>query len=353
VAGGSYRPVSSAAQPAPGVSRAKRAAFAIAVALVAAGVVVFAFPQPRERLASWFGAAPGKRLITVSGNVEAHQSVLSFKDVQSRVVELPFDEGQWVTGGTVIARVDDSDYREQVAIAEANLGVQTRQLAAVQESLEAAEKTVASDEADLAQKNLDFSRNEALVQQGFISKAARDQSETALKQSTAVLARDKALQLVAARNVQVAKANVESAQQTLKLARIVLGYTTLLAPFDGVILVRQAELGEVAMPGSPVVTLADLDHIWLRAYINETDIGKIRHGQAAVVTTDTYPGKKYRGRVSSIASKEEFTPKSVETHAERVTLVYRIRIDIDNPTHELVPGMPADAQLETLPPGSP
>ena len=102
------------------------------------------------------------------------------------------------------------------------------------------------------------------------------------------------------------------------------------------------------VPGTPVVTLADLDHVWLRAYINETDIGKIRYDQPATVTTDTYPGKTYKGRVSFISSNAEFTPKSVETHAERVTLVYRIRIDIYNPTHELVPGMPADATLKAL-----
>jgi HlyD family secretion protein len=97
--------------------------------------------------------------------------------------------------------------------------------------------------------------------------------------------------------------------------------------------------------------MADIDHVWLRAYVNETDIGKVRFGGAAVVTTDTYPGKQYRGRISFISSSAEFTPKSVETHAERVTLVYRIRIDIYNPTHELVPGMPADAQIPLLPAG--
>ena len=106
-------------------------------------------------------------------------------------------------------------------------------------------------------------------------------------------------------------------------------------------------------PGTPVVTLADLDHVWLRAYINETDIGKVRYGQRATVKTDTYPGKNYAGRVSFISSSAEFTPKSVETHAERVTLVYRIRIDIDNATHELVPGMPADATLEAVRPSAP
>ena len=117
------------------------------------------------------------------------------------------------------------------------------------------------------------------------------------------------------------------------------------------ILVRQAELGEVVAPGTPIVTLADLDHVWLRAYVNETDIGKVRLGEAATVTTDTYPGKTYQGRISFISEQAEFTPKSVETHAERVTLVYRIRIDIDNPTHELVPGMPADATHRRRAPG--
>jgi HlyD family secretion protein len=95
-----------------------------------------------------------------------------------------------------------------------------------------------------------------------------------------------------------------------------------------------------------VVTLADLDHIWLRAYIAETDLGSIHWGQEATVTTDTYPGSQYHGRISFISSNAEFTPKSVQTYTERVTLVYRIKIDIDNPDHELKPGMPADARLD-------
>jgi HlyD family secretion protein len=104
-------------------------------------------------------------------------------------------------------------------------------------------------------------------------------------------------------------------------------------------------LGEVVSPGSPVVTLADLDHIWLRAYVAETDLGRIHWGQDVTVTTDTYPGKQYHGRITFIASNAEFTPKSVQTTKERVTLVYRIKIDVDNPNRELKPGMPADAHL--------
>jgi len=90
------------------------------------------------------------------------------------------------------------------------------------------------------------------------------------------------------------------------------------APFDGVMLMRQAEIGEVMQPGTPVATLADLDHVWVRAHINETDIGAVRLGQSVSVTSDTYPGKRYAGRISAIASEAEFTPKSVQTHAARL-----------------------------------
>jgi HlyD family secretion protein len=253
-----------------------------------------------------------------------------------------------VRAGTLIARLDDSDYRQQLAISEAALEVQRRQLAATQQNLISAQKTLNSDVAGLNLNQVEFERADALVQKGAGTIEARDQADAVLKQSNAILERDQALEKSAERQVDLVNANIHSAQETVKINQIVLDYTNLRAPFDGVITVRQAELGEIMVSGTPVLTLADLDHIWLRGYINETDIGKIRLGQDARVTTDTYPGKIYQGRVSFISSDAEFTPKSVETHAERVTLVYRIKIDIDNPTHELVPGMPADAVLDAL-----
>jgi len=329
--------------------RAKIAFAAIAAAAAILGLAAF---QWNEGLSRWLGREPAAGMITVSGNIEAHESVLGFKTVQSRVVELPFDEGQSIKAGTLIARVDDSDYRQQVAIAQAAVEVQQRQLATAEQNLVAAQKTLLSDEADVALKQVEFNRQQTLWVQRVASTEARDQASAALKQSSAALERDQALAVAAERNIDLAQANIESAKEALKLAQIVFDYTVLRAPFDGVILVRQAELGEIAMPGTPIVTLADLDHIWLRAYINEPDIGKVRLGQAVTVTTDTYPGKPYQGRISFISESAEFTPKSVETHAERVTLVYRIRIDIANPTHELVPGMPADAQIPRLPPGT-
>jgi HlyD family secretion protein len=290
--------------------------------------------------------------LLVSGNIEAHESLLSFKTVQSRIVELPFDEGQWVTTGTILARLEDHDYRQQVAVDEAALSVQQRQLALALRNLEAARRTVAIAQADLWQKTIDNQRDQELWQQKVASTQTRDLAETALKQSQAALLRDQALQAAAEESVSVAQANIKNAQESLKLAQIVLGYTTLYAPFSGVILVRNAELGEHMQPGTPVFTLADLDHVWLRAYVNETDLGRVRFGQAALITTDSYPAHKYVGRISMISENAEFTPKSVETHAERVTLVYRIRIDIENQSHELKPGMPADATIELNPSGS-
>ena len=283
--------------------------------------------------------------LLVSGNIEAHESVVSFKAVQSQVVELPFDEGQWVKAGTVLARLDDSDYRQQVAINEAALQVQEQQLASAMQKLEAAHATISNDNADLAQKNIDYGRSQKLWTEKIISGDQRDHTDTALKQSGAAMQRDSAMERSAQQDIAVAKANIRSASENLELAKIMLGYTTLRAPFSGVILTRQTELGEVMQPGTPVVTLADLDHVWLRAYVAETDLGRIRWGQAATVHTDTYPDKAYPGQISFIASEAEFTPKSVETHKERVTLVYRIKIDVDNPRHELKPGMPADATI--------
>ncbi len=289
--------------------------------------------------------APANRLL-VSGNIEAHESLVSFKAVQSRIVELPFDEGQWVNAGTVLARLDAADYAKEVEVNEAAVAVARREMDSAAEKVEVARASVVNDRAELAQRELDYDRRRRLFAANAIAAEERDLALTALRQAQAVLQRDLASSRAADREVEVARANLDSARKNLELSRVILNYTTLRAPFSGVILVRNAELGEVMQPGTPVVTLADLNHVWLRAYVSETDLGKIRWGQDAVVTTDTYPDKKYSGRISFVASSAEFTPKSVETHKERVTLVYRIKIDVENPQHELKPGMPADALID-------
>jgi HlyD family secretion protein len=243
-----------------------------------------------------------------------------------------------------------------VRIDEAGVAVRESDLALTlagtrEQEVKASQQAMIDAQADLAEKKLDSDRAQQLFGKDEISAQDRDLAATALKRSEATFKAaqqryNEAVEGSRKEDVVIARANLAQANADLGLSRINESYTTLRAPSTGVITVRQAELGEVVSPGSPVVTLADLDHIWLRAYIAETDLGKIHWGQQATITTDTYPGKQYHGRISFISPDAEFTPKSVQTYAERVTLVYRIKIDIDNPNHELKPGMPADAHIE-------
>jgi HlyD family secretion protein len=328
----------------------------VLAAVIAAGV--YFYPRLIEK------SQPENQL-TLSGNIEAHESLVSFK-VQGRIVDLPVEEGQSVEPGTLLARLDDADYRQKVRIDEANVHVRESNLALLlagtrEQELKASEQTMLDAQADLQQKKIDYDRAQRLFGKDEVSAQDRDLAETARKraEATFLAAQQRYNQAVEGsrkEDIAIARANVTEAGATLGLSRVNLDYATLRAPSAGVITVRQAELGEVVVPGTPVVTLADLDHIWLRAYIAEPDLGRIRWGQEATVTTDTYPSKQYRGRISFISSSAEFTPKSVQTYKERVTLVYRIKIDVDNPNHELKPGMPADTHISlattnTLQPG--
>ncbi len=162
----------------------------LAMAVLAVlGVTEFRTPL----LAFWHGPGDADVLL-LSGNIEAHESVLSFKTVQSRIVDLPFNEGQWVSKGTVLAVVDASDYRQQMTIAETNLAVQWRQLESARQNLYTAGRTLLVDQAELNQRQLDLGRAIDLHQKGFVSTAALDQAETGLKEAAAILERDQSLQ---------------------------------------------------------------------------------------------------------------------------------------------------------------
>lgn len=296
--------------------------------------------------------------LRLSGNIEAHQSIVSFK-VSGRVIDLPVEEGQEVKQGQLLARLDDEDYRREVQAAEANLHVLEAQLRKFEagsrpQEIRAAEKAVEEARADLENKRLEYERMEGLWKEGVMSRQVRDAAEAAYKVAQARLAQLTEQYRLAEEgfrreDIEMARAQVRQAGENLGLARTRLSYTVLRAPVSGVIVVRNTELGEVMAPGTPVVNLAQLEQVWLRAYIPETELGRLRWGQEVTVTTDTYPGKKYVGKISFISPQAEFTPKSVQTFKERVTLVYRIKVDISNPHHELKPGMPADAVIALSP----
>jgi HlyD family secretion protein len=318
-------------------------------AILAAGV--YYYPRLTKK------TAPANQL-TLSGNIEAHESLIGFK-VPGRIVELPVEEGQKLAQGALLAHLDDADYQQRVRVDEATVRVRESNLALTlagtrHQEVKAAQQTLIDAEADLEQKKLDNDRARQLFAKDEVSAQERDQAATALKRAQAIFSADQqryneAVEGSRKEDIVIARANLNEAIANLGLSRVNLSYTVLRSPSAGVITVRQAELGEVVSPGSPVVTLSDLDHIWLRAYVAETDLGSIHWGQNATITTDTYRGKQYYGRISFISSDAEFTPKSVQTYKERVTLVYRIKIDIDNPNHELKPGMPADARIDLAP----
>ncbi len=147
-------------------------------------------------------------------------------------------------------------------------------------------------------------------------------------------------------DVQAHRADIDRARAQVAITETQIGDTVVTSPIDGVVLVKAAEIGEVLAAGTTVVTIGDIEHPWLRAYISETDLGRVKLGQPVLLTSDSFPGKNYPGRVSFISSEAEFTPKQIQTHEERVKLVYRIKIDVDNPRHELKSNMPVDAEIE-------
>ncbi len=145
--------------------------------------------------------------------------------------------------------------------------------------------------------------------------------------------------------VSTRRAEIARARASIALLDSQLADTVATSPVDGIVLVKAADVGEVLAPGTTVVTVGDIDRPWLRGYIGERDLGRVKIGSKVRVTTDSYPSKVYHGRVSFIASEAEFTPKQIQTQQERVKLVYRVKIDLENPRRELKSNMPADAEI--------
>jgi len=147
----------------------------------------------------------------------------------------------------------------------------------------------------------------------------------------------------AEREVDAARAQVDAARAAFELAQIQLNRTELRAPFSGTLVSRNVEPGEVVTPAREVLSVSDLSVIDLKLYVDETEIGKIKPGQNVDVKIDTFPSKTYPGRVAYISPEAEFTPKIIQTHKERVKLVYLVKVTIANPDLELKSGLPADA----------
>lgn len=240
--------------------------------------------------------------IKVSGNIEGDDVRISFR-VNGQILELLTDEGKVIKQGEVVARLNTDELSRIRNEAAANL--------------EAAKYNYKLSE-------LDYQRAVNLFDAGAISAQKRDEAKT---------------------QFDADKAGVEQLRASLELAETRLGFAELASPLNGFVLVKSSLPGEVIQPGTPVFTAVDLNNIWVTAYINETDLGRVKLNQPCYVTTDTYRGKKYKGWVSFVSSEAEFTPKTIQTQEERVKLVYRVKVKVDNSSLELKPGMPADAYI--------
>ncbi len=250
------------------------------------------------------------------------------------------------------------------------------------QEIQEARASVADAKAQNEQAQADWVRAQDLFKDDDISKQQYDQYRTKLDSTTALLREsNERLALVVEgprqEDIDAARADVVRAQAALESAKAnqlelkrreqdVLAHradiararaqvaitdsqiddTVVRSPIDGVVLVKSAEVGEVLAAGTTVVTIGDINHPWLRAYISESDLGRVKYGQPAELRSDSFPGKTYPGRISFIASEAEFTPKQIQTFEERVKLVYRIKIDVDNRGHDLKLNMPVDADIK-------
>ncbi|MCB1122878.1 MAG: efflux RND transporter periplasmic adaptor subunit, partial [Verrucomicrobiae bacterium] len=294
-------------------------------------------------------------VIRVSGNIEVTDAQISFK-IPGRMIERTVDEGDSVEKGKLIARLDDAELTQEVALRKAELAAAQAALAELEagsrpQELTAAEAAVNSAQAERNRAKLDFTRQRELRASDAVSEREFEAAQAALEVAEArVVEATERLALLreGPRKETIAQANARSAQAeaAVTLAETRLANTRLESPLTGVVLEKNAEPGEFVGAGAPIVTVADTAQVWLRAYVNQTDLGRIRLGQSVDVRTDTYPDKTYAGRLTYISSEAEFTPKTVQTEKERVTLVFRVKIQLDNSSGELKPGMAADAYLE-------
>jgi HlyD family secretion protein len=288
--------------------------------------------------------------VTLYGNIDIRQVQLAFNDSE-RIAALLAQEGDHVQAKQLLGKLDTQRYDANVSNREAKVAAQRQIVARMEagnrpEEIQKANADLAATKADLQNAQLNFDRIEPLVKQGVETPQRMDQVRSALDGAKArVEAAQKAYDLMVLgprkEDIASAKATLQANEADLVLARRELADANLYAPTNGVVQARLLEVGDMASPQKPVFTLALDDPVWVRAYLPETDLGKVRLGMKADVTTDSFPGKRYEGWIGFISPAAEFTPKSVETPEVRTKLVYQVRIFVNNPQGELRLGMPA------------
>lgn len=293
--------------------------------------------------------------IVLSGTVEAREIDLGFQ-VGGRIENLDTDEGKWVEQGGDVARLDALDYKLALQQAQAIANAAKATLDALEAGTREQELRVAEADLQKAQSQLNFTQAEvkrvsALIPQKLASMEQLEETQLRYEMALAEVeqTRQKLMLLVEGpRKEDIRRARQEYAARLEAVAQAErqLSYTRLTSPLAGMVTLRASEAGEVVAPGQPVVRVAELSRPWVRGYLGETNLGRVQLGQAAQVKVDSFPDKRFSGRLSFISPVAEFTPKTVETRELRVDLVYRVKVEVDNPDGALKIGMPADIILE-------
>ena len=292
--------------------------------------------------------------LTLYGNVDIRQVQLAFNGSE-RITTMQVTEGEQVEKGQLLATLDTGRLADTVKLQQARLASQRQVVARLEAGSRPEEISKVQAEVEAARIDAENAANndkrmKTLAEQHFIS---AQQADDAHAKSDAAQARFAALQeslkLVQMgprkEDIAAAEAMLKADQAALDVARKALGDASLYAPDNGIIQERILEPGDMASPQRPVYTLALTDPVWVRAYVQESDLGKIRPGSRAEVSTDSFPDKRYRAWVGYISPTAEFTPKAVETTEVRSNLVYQVRIFVCNPQGELRMGMPATVTI--------
>ncbi len=298
-------------------------------------------------------------VVKLSGRLEAPVVDLAPK-VAGRVVEVKVREGDRVKAGDLVARLDLGETalapeRDAKALQSAEARFEDLKVGSREAEIRAAEADLADKSAavDLAKREME--RQETLLSKKVGTQRDADTARTTMERAVAneKMARDR-LQLAREGfrrwQTEQARVDVGRAQAVLRQSETVAKEAEIRAPADGVILHRMAEPGLLLAAGQPAVTMAFANRLYVRTFVPETQLGRVRQGQPAEVSVDAFPGKSFPARVTEISPAAEFTPKPVETARERVNLVYAAKVDLDAGWSEpLVPGQPADVRVSAAP----
>ncbi len=312
----------------------------LTLAAIAAGVWLW---LRRDRTTS-------DRQLVLFGNVDIRQVQLAFNDSE-RIAALFVREGDRVEPGQLLGTLETKRFAATVANSEAKVAAQRQIVARLEagnrpQEIRKAKADMEAAQAEVENAQLNYDRVTNLVAQTVEAEQRLDNAHATLDVTRARFAAAKEtydLMVLGPRqeDIAAAKATLQANEAELAVARQNLADTKLYAPTNGVIQNRILEPGDMASPQKPVFTLALTDPVWVRAYVAETDLGKIHPGTKATVTTDSFPGKQYEGWIGFVSPTAEFTPKTVETVEVRAKLVYQVRVFVRNAQDELRLGMPA------------